>query len=256
MRMPTRRLAAVAATAAAVPAFVALSAAPALAAPAFQMPFPCGQTWSGQTRSDHSPANAVDFNRDGDDGDAVTAAASGTVARVENLGTESYGLWIEIDHGGGWRTRYAHLSGEFVSVGQGVAAGQQIGTLGTSGKSSGPHLHFEERSNGSAVKISFNGAQVLYWGSGNYTSGNGCAGAPGTVHTGGISLTVRTGPHTTDGSLGTVPNGGTVFITCYKRGSSVAGTYGTSDIWDKVGSGYVADSYLYTGSDQPVAPAC
>jgi biotin carboxyl carrier protein len=240
----------------AAPVFALLPAAPALAAPNFQMPFPCNQTWSGQTRSDHSPANAVDYNRSGDDGDAVTASAAGTVARVENTGSTSYGLWIEIDHGGTWKTRYAHLSGEFVSVGQSVSAGQQIGTVGTSGGSTGPHLHFEERYNGAAVKITLNGSQIFYWGTANSTSHNSCVGPSGTVNTAGTALTVRGGPTTSDASIGTVPDGGTVFISCYKRGTTVTGTYGTSNIWDKVGSGYVADPYVYTGSDTPVAPAC
>ncbi|MFF5264011.1 peptidoglycan DD-metalloendopeptidase family protein [Actinomadura viridis] len=242
--------------AAAAPVLAVLPAVPASAAPAFQMPFPCGQVWSGQTRTGHSPANAVDFNRSGDDGDAVTAAASGTVARVENTGSTSYGLWIEIDHGGTWKTRYAHLSGEIVSVGQSVAAGQQIGTLGTSGGSTGPHLHYEARYNGSAVKISFNGSQILYWGTANYTSRNTCTGKAATVNTAGPALTVRSGPYTGNAAIGSVPDGGTVRITCYRRGTSVTGTYGTSDIWNKVGSGFVADAYIYTGSDNPIVPAC
>ena len=78
--------------------------------PAFQLPFPCGQVWAGQTRTNHSPPNSVDFNRTNDIGDTVVAAASGTVTRVANEGNTSYGRWIEIAHGGGYRTRYAHLS--------------------------------------------------------------------------------------------------------------------------------------------------
>jgi biotin carboxyl carrier protein len=242
--------------AAVAPALALLPAAPALAAPSFQMPVPCNQTWSGQTRSDHSPPNAVDLNRTNDDGDAVTAAAAGTVDRVENLGSTSYGLWIEIDHGSTWKTRYAHLSGEFVSVGQSVSAGQQIGTVGTSGGSTGPHLHFEERNNGVDVKITFNGAQITYFGTGNYTSHNSCVGPSGTVNTAGIALNVRTGPSTSNAAIGSVPDGGTVFLTCFKRGTTVTGTFGTSNIWDKVGSGYVSDTYVNTGSDSPVVPAC
>ncbi|GAA2633037.1 hypothetical protein GCM10010399_76790 [Dactylosporangium fulvum] len=62
----------------------------ALAAPTFKVPFPCGQNWSGQTRSNHSPANAIDFNRTDDLGDPVVASAPGTVDRVANLGDTSY----------------------------------------------------------------------------------------------------------------------------------------------------------------------
>lgn len=147
----------------------------ASAAPAYQMPFPCGQVWSGQTRSDHSPANAVDLNRANDDGDPVGAAAAGRVSRVANEGSTSYGRWIEIDHGGGFTTRYAHLSVQRVAVGDQVSPGQLIGNVGTTGGSTGPHLHFEERSGTSAVRISFNGSQIFYWGTRSYTSHNTCA---------------------------------------------------------------------------------
>ncbi|GAA4155212.1 peptidoglycan DD-metalloendopeptidase family protein [Actinomadura keratinilytica] len=253
MRVPARSTAVLLAAA---PVLALLPAAPAMAAPTFQMPFPCGQVWSGQTRTNHSPANSVDFNRTNDDGDAVTASAAGTVARVENTGSTSYGLWIELDHGGGWRTRYAHLSGEFVTVGQSVAAGQQIGTVGTSGGSTGPHLHYEQRLNGVDQKIKFNGTQITYYGTANYTSRNVCIGPAGTVNTSGAPLTVRSSASTSSSAIGSVPDGGTVYLTCYRRGTTVTGTYGTSNLWNKVGAGYVADAYVYTGSDGPVVPAC
>ena len=99
------------------------------AAPVFQVPFPCNQTWLGQTRTNHSPLDSVDFNRTNDEGDVVVAAASGTVSRVANEGNRSYGRWIEINHGGGWTTRYAHLSVQSVGVGQRVARGQKIGNV-------------------------------------------------------------------------------------------------------------------------------
>lgn len=80
-------------------------------------------------------------------GDTVVAASSGTVADVVNLGGRSYGLHIKIDHPGGVRTIYAHLSKASVTRGQQVVAGQPIGALGSSGRSTGPHLHFELRVN-------------------------------------------------------------------------------------------------------------
>lgn len=227
----------------------------AVAAPAWQMPFPCGQVWEGQTRTNHSPPNAVDFNRANDDGDVVVAAASGRVSRVENTGSTSYGRWIEIDHGGGYRSRYAHLSVQRVSVGQQVARGQQIGNVGSTGGSTGPHLHFEELLNGSAIRISFNGAQIYYWGTRSYTSRN--CGITGTVNTtSGASLTIRSGPSTSYAAVGSVADGATVAIRCQTRGQTITGTYGTTDLWDHIGSGYISDAYVFTGSDGQIAPNC
>jgi murein DD-endopeptidase MepM/ murein hydrolase activator NlpD len=56
-----------------------------------------------------------------------------------------YGELIEIDHGFGYKTRYAHLSARFVKAGDEVIRGQIIGEVGNTGVSSGPHLHYEVR---------------------------------------------------------------------------------------------------------------
>jgi len=234
-------------------------------APRFQLPFPCGQVWAGQTRTGHSPQNSVDFNRSDDLGDPVVAAAAGTVTRVENLGSTSYGRWIELDHGGGYRTRYAHLSAQSVSRGQRVSQGQRIGLLGNTGGSTGPHLHYEQRLNGVAVRASFNGSGALYFGTRNYTSQNGCGGSSGgggsggviaRVNTAGAALTVRAGASTGSSAVGSVADGARITIRCQKRGQSVTGTYGTSTLWDNIGTGYVADAFISTGSDGQVAPTC
>jgi len=238
---------------------LALTQGEAAAAPNFQLPFPCGQVWEGQTRTNHSPANSVDFNRANDDGDPVVASAGGTVSRVANEGSTSYGRWVEIDHGGGWRSRYAHLSAQAVSVGQSVRIGQRIGSVGTTGGSSGPHLHYEQLLNGADQKIRFNGTQILYWGSRSYTSRNSCgtSGTTGTVGTdSGASVTVRSGPGTQYAAVGSVADGASVTIRCQVRGESVTGKYGTTTLWDHIGSGYISDAYVYTGSDGQVAPNC
>ncbi|WIX99418.1 SH3 domain-containing protein [Amycolatopsis mongoliensis] len=81
--------------------------------------------------------------------------------------------------------------------------------------------------------------------------------ATGTVHTdSGIALTVRATPSTSGSPVGTIADGTAVTISCQTNGSTVDGKYGTSDIWDKVGDGYVSDAYVYTGSDGRVAPDC
>ena len=114
------------------------SSPPAVAAPNFQVPFACGTTVTAATFSDHSPQYAVDFQKTNITGMPVLASAAGTVSRVENLGNVSYGRWIEINHGGGYTTRYAHLSAQEVSVGQSVSLGQEIGKAGATGGVTGP----------------------------------------------------------------------------------------------------------------------
>lgn len=82
-------------------------------------------------------------------GSEVRAVASGLVAYADWAGT--YGLLIKIDHGNGIETRYAHLSRLQVQPGDRVSAGQVIGRVGSTGRSTAPHLHFEVRVNGEAV---------------------------------------------------------------------------------------------------------
>lgn len=259
--MPRRTLGLVAAAMMAAAA-VLIPAAPAMAAPTFKVPFPCGQTWSGQTRTNHSPQNSIDFNRTDDLGDPVVASAAGTVDVVTNLGNTSYGKYVRINHGGGYHTYYAHLNGFNVSVGQSVGYGRVIGYVGTTGGSTGPHLHYEQRLNGSAIRIKFNGANALYFGTKNYTSDNGCSGGStgsGTVRTAGTPLTVRSGPGTGYSSVGTLATGTNVTIHCQTTGTSVTGTYGTSNIWNRIGSGrFIADAYTYTGHSGyiPGVPRC
>ena len=79
-------------------------------------------------------------------GQPIIAAAAGQVVSAGWRG--GYGQAVVIDHGGGLATLYAHQSRLLVSAGQVVAAGQQIGEVGTTGQSTGPHLHFEVRENG------------------------------------------------------------------------------------------------------------
>lgn len=75
-------------------------------------------------------------------GDPVAAALAGTVSGVGNLGKYAYGKWITIRHENGLTTLYAHLSVQSVSVGQQVKTGQVIGYGGSTGYSTGSHLHF------------------------------------------------------------------------------------------------------------------
>ncbi|MEO5852354.1 MAG: M23 family metallopeptidase [Nocardioides sp.] len=129
----------------------------------YEMPFPCGQAWTGTTRSDHSPSSrAIDWNRPDDDGDDVVAAASGTVSVANKTGRTGYGRYVQITHANGEGTLYAHLSAVTVSVGQSVDQGTLIGKVGTTGNSSGPHLHFEERSGPTITAAVFAGQKFAY----------------------------------------------------------------------------------------------
>ncbi|WP_152536413.1 M23 family metallopeptidase [Sphingobium sp. C100] len=89
----------------------------------------------------------IDFP--GSYGQSIQAAAAG---RVSFVGQRSgYGNVIEVEHGNGLMTRYAHLSGYSSRVGQKVARGAQIGRMGSTGRSTGTHLHFEVRLNGQPI---------------------------------------------------------------------------------------------------------
>jgi peptidase M23-like protein len=154
------------------------STATAAAAPNFQVPFKCGTTVTAATFSGHSPQYAVDFQKSGITGMPVLASASGTISRVENEGSTSYGRWIEINHGSGYTTRYAHLSAQEVSVGQSVSLGQEIGKAGATGGVTGPHLHYEQRVNGTVRKVILDGVAVPYYGHTGFTSHNSCGGNP------------------------------------------------------------------------------
>ena len=82
-------------------------------------------------------------------GDPVRATANGKV--VNSGWSGGYGRMVEIDHGNGLSTRYGHLSQIDVKVGDTVRIGQVIGEVGSTGRSTGPHLHYETRIDGEAV---------------------------------------------------------------------------------------------------------
>lgn len=143
-----------------------LALAPAAhAAPAtdFEMPFPCAEQWTGTTRSRHSPSvRAVDWNRPDDLGDPVVASAPGRVSTAQSSSTSGYGKYVVLEHGDGESTLYAHLQGVTVQAGQSVDQGAVIGYLGSTGNSSGPHLHYEQRLDREVQSAWFHGAAFAY----------------------------------------------------------------------------------------------
>jgi murein DD-endopeptidase MepM/ murein hydrolase activator NlpD len=97
--------------------------------------------WSGHLAIDISAG----------EGATVYAADSGVVTMAQGGYNYGYGNVVQIDHGNGYSTLYAHLNAYFVSVCQSVYAGQQIATSGNTGNSQGAHLHFEVRQNGGFI---------------------------------------------------------------------------------------------------------
>ena len=95
------------------------------------------------------PAMHTGLDFRGTVGEPVRATASGTVTAAGWSG--GYGRMVEIDHGNGLSTRYGHLSEIDVTVGQTIKIGQVVGRLGSTGRSTGPHLHYETRIDGEAV---------------------------------------------------------------------------------------------------------
>jgi len=95
----------------------------------------------GEDRGTHSHAG-VDIT--GNIGDPVYATGDGKVVRADENDPDGYGKQIEILHPDGSKTKYAHLNAYKVSVGEQVKKGQQIAELGNTGRSTGPHLHYEK----------------------------------------------------------------------------------------------------------------
>jgi murein DD-endopeptidase MepM/ murein hydrolase activator NlpD len=95
------------------------------------------------------PAVHTGIDLRGETGEPVRATATGHVTIAGREG--GYGNMVEINHGNGLATRYGHLSQINVKIGQVVRIGEVVGRIGSTGRSTGPHLHYETRINGDAV---------------------------------------------------------------------------------------------------------
>jgi murein DD-endopeptidase MepM/ murein hydrolase activator NlpD len=96
-----------------------------------------------------APAMHTGLDIRADTGEPARATAAGIVTMAGWSG--GYGKMVEVDHGNGFATRYGHLSAIDVEVGQSVRIGQIVGRVGSTGRSTGPHLHYETRVDGDAV---------------------------------------------------------------------------------------------------------
>lgn len=123
-----------------------------------QWPLPVAGTITSQFGHRVDPITGEVSSHTGTDiacaeGTPILAAADGTVTVANGLDSwgGSYGYYIQIDHGGGLETLYAHCSSICVTTGQQVQSGQVIGYVGHTGRATGSHLHFEVRANGNRV---------------------------------------------------------------------------------------------------------
>ena len=123
-----------------------------------QWPLPVAGTITSQFGHRVDPITGEVSSHTGTDiacaeGTPILAAADGVVTVANGLDSwgGSYGYYIQIDHGGGLETLYAHCSSICVTTGQQVQAGQVIGYVGHTGRATGSHLHFEVRANGNRV---------------------------------------------------------------------------------------------------------
>ena len=123
-----------------------------------QWPLPVAGTITSQFGHRVDPITGEVSSHTGTDiacaeGTPILAAADGTVTVANGLDSwgGSYGYYIQIDHGGGLETLYAHCSSICVTTGQQVQAGQVIGYVGHTGRVTGSHLHLETRTNGTRV---------------------------------------------------------------------------------------------------------
>src|SRR5438552_3932848 len=96
-----------------------------------------------------APAMHTGLDFRGETGEPVRATANGTVTGAGWSG--GYGRMVEVDHGNGLATRYGHLSIIDVRAGETIRIGQIVGRIGSTGRSTGPHLHYETRVDGEAV---------------------------------------------------------------------------------------------------------
>jgi len=98
----------------------------------------------------HRAAMHPGIDLSGSYGTPIYATADGTVLRA-GWNSGGYGNLVELDHGRGITTRYGHMSAVLVSPGQHITRGQQVGRMGSTGRSTGNHLHYEVRIDGKAV---------------------------------------------------------------------------------------------------------
>ncbi|PIT86782.1 MAG: hypothetical protein COU33_01280 [Candidatus Magasanikbacteria bacterium CG10_big_fil_rev_8_21_14_0_10_43_6] len=126
--------------------FVSISAPP----PSVSAPAGSGYVWPTSVRriTQYFGWRHTGVDIAGPVGTPLYAARAGTVIKSQCGWNGGYGCYVILDHGGGVQTLYGHASQLYVSVGQQVGQGQALAAMGSTGRSTGPHVHFEVRVNG------------------------------------------------------------------------------------------------------------
>ncbi|BCJ69510.1 peptidoglycan DD-metalloendopeptidase family protein [Polymorphospora rubra] len=240
------------------------------------LPFAVGQTWT-LTSGPHgwggyeTPYSSIDLAG----GDQVVRAARAGTAYTMCTG------WIRVIHDRGYSTDYYHLWSSISVNGAAVGQGAYLGYTGTDvtcgGAASGRHVHFGLRQNSAYVGIAghglgkwaFENGAAAYQGGARH--GSIWRGAGGAVYNygalgfnqavvdanGGGTVNKRSGPGTGYAVRGTVGDGATVTVSCSANGTSHAGRYGTTSLWNRLSDGtWVTDAYLWTGVNGPTNGWC
>ncbi|MQA78398.1 MAG: peptidoglycan DD-metalloendopeptidase family protein [Streptosporangiales bacterium] len=232
------------------------------AAPSFKAPFPCGQSW---TYSHHGSEVrlALDFIDNAGNTNGAPALASAPGTAYQHSQPSGAGSWISIDHGGGWLTYYFHLQSFSVANGAAVAQGQEIGKVGSSGNSSGPHLHYEQLYNGGGQTVHINGQSLApypgSYGQKSITSDNACGGPGKPFQTWGSGIRVRSDAFLSSPVVTTLPGPTGVYVLCQKQGDVVNAEGYTNDWWAKLRdqNGFISNIYIDTPEAVlPGVPTC
>ncbi len=236
---------------------------PGGAAPRFSAPYVCGERW---TYGHHSAEVrlALDFVR-ADGGETnnapVLASAPGVASRHFEAG--GAGNYVVVEHGDAWRTYYFHLSSFVVADGAWVERGDELGRVGSTGASSGPHLHYEQLRAGAGQIIHIEGVSLApYPGSyfaADLVSENGCSAEGRAFDTWGADRPIHESPSLSSAVLATLPGPRRVFIDCQLRGETVRAEGYENDWWAHLRDegGYLSNIYVNDpAAHLPGVPNC
>lgn len=226
---------------------------------------------------DSLPFNSIDFHNMNGSGH-VLAPQDGIIYKSCRSNRSAL---IKLVHQNGYTTSYYHMT-DLTNIEDGtmIKTGTYLGRTGNElpcgGHSTGAHVHFSLNKAGQAISLNkkifggwtFTKGVSAYSG---YAERNGNTiklpggplindGPSSTAATTGVvrseSANVRSSPKLSDNIVERLPYNTIVEITCYVRGESYVGIWGTTDIWYRMKSGWISDGVIYTGSDSPVTQKC